>query len=226
MVSTGRITSLIALCLVSTIACGFSSWIYVENNKADAGIVDVNVGNITSNSSATIIFKKAELFTFGKYGFAHEEEIIIDGKPKTITYFDYNYSISSLWEINTKDNQAFTYEIGEDHNQTFDFLLNSGKLTIAAYSNYDGDTGLLSNPITGASSTFSKYTKLSSITYNLSLSKSDAYQYVKIDYQNTASIPEGSDFNTTVFTPATTAIDFRGDVQVVTFSFNLNKVVS
>lgn len=46
MISKWRITSLIGLCIVSTLTCGFSSWIYVVNNKADVGDIDVNVGNI------------------------------------------------------------------------------------------------------------------------------------------------------------------------------------
>lgn len=46
MISKWRIASLIGLCIVSTLTCGFSSWIYVVNNKADVGDIDVNVGNI------------------------------------------------------------------------------------------------------------------------------------------------------------------------------------
>ncbi len=46
MISKWRIASLIGLCLVSTLTCGFSSWIYVVNNKFDVGDIDVNVGKI------------------------------------------------------------------------------------------------------------------------------------------------------------------------------------
>ena len=116
MISKWRIASLIGLCLVSTLTCGFSSWIYVVNNKADVGDIDVNVGNITTNSTATIVFQNAELFSFNKYGFAHEEEITVDdhNNKQTIAYFDYSYSISSLWKVSTKDTQSFKYEIREE----------------------------------------------------------------------------------------------------------------
>lgn len=222
MISKWRIASLIGLCLVSTLTCGFSSWIYVANNGADVGDIDVNVGNITTNSTATIIFKKAKIFSFSKYGFAHEEEITVDDHNKqTIAYFDYSYSISSLWKVSTKDTQSFKYEIDEEYNGSCNFLPNSGALTINSYSTYNESTGALSDALTGATSSNTGSTS-GSITYTLTLPQSSSYQYVKLEYKNIVSVPEGSDFDATVFTPATTQIDKRGNVQVVTFSFLLN----
>lgn len=222
MISKWRIASLIGLCLVSTLTCGFSSWIYVANNKVDVGDIDVNVGNITTNSTATIIFQNAELFSFNKYGFAHEEEITFDDHNKqTIAYFDYSYSISSLWKVSTKDTQSFKYEIDEEYNGSCNFLPNSGALTINSYSTYNESTGALSDALTGATSSNTGSTS-GSITYTLTLPQSSSYQYVKLEYKNIVSVPEGSDFDATVFTPATTQIDKRGNVQVVTFSFLLN----
>lgn len=222
MISKWRIASLIGLCLVSTLTCGFSSWIYVANNGADVGDIDVNVGNITTNSTATIVFQNAKLFSFNKYGFAHEEEITFDDHNKqTIAYFDYSYSISSLWKVSTKDAQTFKYEIDEEYNGSCNFLPKSGALTINSYSTYNESTGVLSDALSGATSSNTGSTS-GSITYTLTLSQSSSYQYVKLEYKNIVSVPEGSDFDTTVFTPATTQIDKRDNVQVVTFSFLLN----
>lgn len=222
MISKWRIASLIGLCLVSTLTCGFSSWIYVVNNNVDVGDIDVNVGNITTNSTATIVFQKAELFSFNKYGFAHEEEITFDDHNKqTIAYFDYSYSISSLWKVSTKDTRPFKYEISEEYNGSCNFLPGSGTMTISSYSTFNESTGVLSDALTGAKSSNIGSTS-GSITYSLTLPQSSSYQYVKLEYKNIVSVPKNSDFDATVFTPATTQIDKRDNVQVVTFSFLLN----
>lgn len=223
MISKWRIASLIGLCLVSTLTCGFSSWIYVVNNKVDVGDIDVNVGNITTNSTATIVFQKAELFSFNKYGFAHEEEITIDDHNKqTITYFDYSYSISSLWKVSTKDTQSFKYEISEEYNGSCNFLSGSGTFTISSYSTYNESTGALSNLLTGARLSNTSPTS-GSITYTLTLPQSASYQYVMLEYKNTFTIEKNSSFEAAVFTPATTQL-FHEKPKVVTFSFLLNKV--
>ena len=222
MISKWRIASLIGLCLVSTLTCGFSSWIYVINNKADVGDIDVNVGNITTNSTATIVFQNAELFSFNKYGFAHEEEITFDDHNKqTIAYFDYSYSISSLWKVSTKDTQSFKYEISEEYNGSCNFLPKSGTLTINSYSTYNESTGVLSDALTGATSSNTGSTS-GSITYTLTLPQSVSYQYVMLEYKNTFTIAKESSFEATVFIPATTQV-FHNEPQIVTFSFLLNK---
>ena len=223
MISKWRIASLIGLCIVSTLTCGFSSWIYVANNGADVGDIDVNVGNITTNSTATIVFQKAELFSFNKYGFAHEEEITIDDHNKqTIAYFDYSYSISSLWKVSTKDTQSFKYEISEEYNGSCNFLPGSGTFTISSYSTYNESTGALSDLLTGARLSNTSPTS-GSITYTLTLPQSASYQYVMLEYKNTVTIPKDSSFEATVFTPATTQVAHEKK-QIVTFSFSLNKV--
>lgn len=222
MISKWRIASLIGLCLVSTLTCGFSSWIYVVNNKVDVGDIDVNVGNITTNSTATIVFQNAELFSFNKYGFAHKEEITFDDHNKqTIAYFDYSYSISSLWKVSTKDSQTFQYEIDEIYNG-YEFLPKTGTLTVNSYSTYNETTGALSDLLTGAkSSTAVPIT--GTIAYSLTLPQSASYQYVMLEYKNTVTIPKDSSFEATVFTPATTQVAHEKK-QIVTFSFSLNKV--
>ena len=224
MISKWRIASLIGLCLVSTLTCGFSSWIYVVNNKADVGDIDVNVGNITTNSTATIVFQNAELFSFNKYGFAHEEEITVDdhNNKQTIAYFDYSYSISSLWKVSTKDTQSFKYEISEEYNGSCNFLPKSGTLTINSYSTYNESTGALSDALTGATSSNTGSTS-GSITYTLKLPQSVSYQYVMLEYKNTFTIAKESSFEASVFTPATTQTDKHNNTKVVTFSFLLNK---
>lgn len=224
MISKWRIASLIGLCLVSTLTCGFSSWIYVVNNKVDVGDIDVNVGNITTNSTATIVFQNAELFSFNKYGFAHEEEITIDDHNKqTIAYFDYSYSISSLWKVSTKDTQSFKYEISEEYNGSCNFLPGSGTFTISSYSTYNESTGALSDLLTGARLSNTSPTS-GSITYTLTLPQSASYQYVMLEYKNTFIIEKNSSFDATVFTPATTQTDDHNNTKIVTFSFLLNKV--
>ena len=224
MISKWRIASLIGLCLVSTLTCGFSSWIYVVNNKVDVGDIDVNVGNITTNSTATIVFQKAELFSFNKYGFAHEEEITFDDHNKqTIAYFDYSYSISSLWKVSTKDTQSFKYEISEEYNGSCNFLPGSGTFTISSYSTYNESTGALSDLLTGARLSNTSPTS-GSITYTLTLPQSASYQYVMLEYKNTFIIEKNSSFDATVFTPATTQTDDHNNTKIVTFSFLLNKV--
>lgn len=222
MISKWRIASLIGLCIVSTLTCGFSSWIYVVNNKTDVGDIDVNVGNITTNSTATIVFQNAELFSFNKYGFAHEEEITFDDHNKqTIAYFDYSYSISSLWKVSTKDTQTFKYEISEEYNGSCNFLPGSGTMTISSYSTYNESTGALSDPLTDARSSNAAPTS-GSITYTLTLPKFVSYQYVMLEYKNTFTIEKNSSFEAAVFTPATTQL-FHEKPKVVTFSFLLNK---
>ena len=224
MISKWRIASLIGLCIVSTLTCGFSSWIYVVNNKVDVGDIDVNVGNITTNSTATIVFQNAKLFSFNKYGFAHEEEITVDdhNNKQTIAYFDYSYSISSLWKVSTKDTQSFKYEISEEYNGSCNFLPKSGTLTINSYSTYNESTGALSDALTGATSSNTGSTS-GSITYTLKLSQSVSYQYVMLEYKNTFTIAKESSFEATVFTPATTQVGQVHGAQIVTFSFLLNK---
>lgn len=233
MISKWRIASLIGLCIVSTLTCGFSSWIYVVNNKADVGDIDVNVGNITTNSTATIVFQNAKLFSFNKYGFAHEEEITVDNhnNKQTITYFDYSYSISSLWRVSTKDTRNFKYEIDEEYSGFCNFLPSSGTLTVSSYSTYNESTGALSDALGEARSSYnSSYfdSKSGSITYTLELPHSVSYQYVMLEYKNKAAIEKDSSFEATVFTPATTQVDSTHkppQQQIVTFSFLLNKKV-
>ncbi len=221
MISRWRIVSVISLCLVSTLACGFSTWVWSENNKADAGEIDVSVGNVTTNSEATIVFQKASLFTFGKYGFAHQETIRLNDEDQEITYFDYSYSISTIWKVSTKDTTSFTYQIGQTYNGSFNFLpKDNASMTVQSYSKYENE--VLSDALSGASASYTSYTS-GSITYSLTLPSSSSYQYVEMKYSNTATIESGKDFNTTVFTPATTQVD-HNKTQVVTFSFILNKV--
>ena len=226
MISKWRIASLIGLCIVSTLTCGFSSWIYVVNNNADVGDIDVNVGNITTNSTATIVFQNAELFSFNKYGFAHEEEITVDdhNNKQTIAYFDYSYSISSLWKVSTKDTQSFKYEISEEYNGSCNFLPESGTLTVSSYSTYNESTGALSDALTGASvSHIGTTTGSITCTLTFNLPQSVSYQYVMLEYKNTFTIAKESSFEASVFTPSTTQTDKHTNTKVVTFSFLLNK---
>lgn len=237
MISKWRIASLIGLCIVSTLTCGFSSWIYVVNNKADVGDIDVNVGNITTTSTATIVFKKAKLFSFNKYGFAHEEEITIDDHHKqTITYFDYSYSISTVWQINPTTVTSFKYRTTQKYASSYDFISCSAsdtdkKCTVTSYAQFDLETftgsGTGSDP-TKLTIAFEKKIKTptNSLDFTLNIPQSTATQYILITYQNVVTDTDLSDtdFETKVFNGSINRKDEHGNTVPVTFDFTLNKV--
>ena len=169
--------------------CGFSSWIYVVNNKADVDDIDVNVGNITTNSTATIVYKKAKLFSFNKYGFAHQEEIIVDGRKQTITYFDYSYSISTIWQINPTTVTSFKYHTTQKYASSYDFISYSAldtnkKCTMTSYAQFDLNTftgnGTDSNPRIASIKKIMNPTN--SLDFTLTIPQSAATQYILITY--------------------------------------------
>ena len=235
MISKWRIASLIGLCIVSTLTCGFSSWIYVVNNKADVGDIDVNVGNITTNSTATIVYKKAKLFSFNKYGFAHQEEIIVDGRKQTITYFDYSYSISTVWQINPTAVTSFKYRTTQKYASSYDFISYSDsdtnkKCTVTSYAQFDLKTFTGS----GTSSedqekptiaSIKKIMKPNSLDFTLNIPQSTATQYILITYQNVVTDTDLSDtdFETKVFNGSINGNDGHGNTVPVTFDFTLDK---
>lgn len=229
MVSTGRITSLIALCLVSTIACGFSSWIYVENNKADAGNVDVNVGNVETITTTSIVYLDQEgtAFSFNKYGFVHEKTITVRKEQKSVYYIDNSYSLRSVWKVDSTKCPSLTYEISQKYNngskKTFDFLPKEGTFTINSYSSYDKTTRGLSGEVSGAFSTY-KTNTTQSLTYTLTLPTSPTYQYLELIYSNTATYK--TSFEQDVYIPSTTSTDDHNQKQNVIFTFKLDKAGS
>lgn len=232
MISKWRIASLIGLCLVSTLTCGFSSWIYVVNNNVDVGDIDVNVGNITTNSTATIIFKKAKIFSFNKYGFAHEEEITIDDHNKqTITYFDYSYSISTVWQINPTTVTNFVYRTTQKYASSYDFISYSdsntnNKCTVTSYSQFDLDTFTGSGTGSNPTIAFKKKipTPTNSLDFTLMIPQSTATQYIMITYQNTVTGLSSAEFESKVFNGSINRDDGHGNIVPVTFDFTLNKV--
>lgn len=234
MISKWRIASLIGLCIVSTLTCGFSSWIYVVNNKADVGDIDVNVGNITTTSTATIVYKKAKLFSFNKYGFAHEEEITVDKHNKTITYFDYNYSISTVWQINPTTVTSFKYRTTQKYASSYDFISCSAsdtnkKCTVTSYAQFDLET-FTGSGTTGSNPTIAFKNKMmnptNSLDLTLTIPQSTATQYILITYQNVVTDTDLSDtdFETKVFNGSINRDDGHGNTVPVTFDFTLNKV--
>ncbi len=231
MISKWRIASLIGLCLVSTLTCGFSSWIYVANNGADVGDIDVNVGNITTNSTATIIFKKAKIFSFNKYGFAHEEEILVNGHKQTITYFDYSYSISTVWQINPTTVTSFEYRTTQKYASSYDFISYSdsntnNKCTVTSYSQFDLDTFTGSGTGSNPTIAFKKKipTPTNSLDFTLTIPQSTATQYIMITYQNTVTGLSSAEFESKVFNGSINRNDGHGNTVPVTFDFTLNKV--
>ncbi len=233
MISKWRIASLIGLCLVSTLTCGFSSWIYVANNKADVGDIDVNVGNITTNSTATIVFQKAELFSFNKYGFAHEEEILVNGHKQTITYFDYSYSISTVWQINPTTVTSFEYRTTQKYASSYDFISYSDSdtnkkctCTVTSYAQFDLDNFIGSG--TGSNPTIAFKNKMmnptNSLDFTVTIPQSTATQYILITYQNVVTGLSDADFEKKVFNGSINRDDGHGNTVPVTFDFTLNKV--
>lgn len=231
MISKWRIASLIGLCLVSTLTCGFSSWIYVANNKADVGDIDVNVGNITTNSTATIVFQDAKLFSFNKYGFAHEEEIKVDGHNQTITYFDYSYSISTVWQINPTTVTSFEYRTTQKYASSYDFISYSdsntnNKCTVTSYAQFDLDnftgSGAGSNPTIAFKKKLPNPTNY--LDFTLTIPQSSATQYIMITYQNTVTGLSSAEFESKVFNGSINRNDGHGNTVPVTFDFTLNKV--
>lgn len=233
MISKWRIASLIGLCIVSTLTCGFSSWIYVVNNKVDVGDIDVNVGNITTNSTATIIYKKAKLFSFNKYGFAHEEEITVDdhNNKQTITYFDNSYSISTVWQINPTTVTSFKYRTTQKYAFSYDFISYSDsdtnkKCTVTSYAQFDLDTFTGSG--TGSNLTIASIKKImnptKSLDFTFTIPQSTATQYILITYQNVVTGLSDADFETKVFNGSINGNDGHGNTVPVTFDFTLDKV--
>lgn len=234
MISKWRIASLIGLCIVSTLTCGFSSWIYVVNNKADVGDIDVNVGNITTTSTATIVFQKAKLFSFNKYGFAHQEEIEVDKHRQTITYFDYSYSISTVWQINPTTVTSFKYRTTQKYASSYDFISYSDsdtnkKCTVTSYAQFDLKT-FTGSGTTGSNPTIAFKNKImhptNSLDFTLNIPQSTATQYILITYQNVVTDKDLSDtdFETKVFNGSINRDDGHGNTVPVTFDFTLNKV--
>ena len=231
MISKWRIASLIGLCIVSTLTCGFSSWIYVVNNKVDVGDIDVNVGNITTNSTATIVFQNAKLFSFNKYGFAHEEEILVNGHKQTITYFDYSYSISTVWQINPTTVTSFEYRTTQKYASSYDFISYSdsntnNKCTVTSYSQFDLDTFTGSGTGSNPTIAFKKKipTPTNSLDFTLTIPQSTATQYIMITYQNTVTGLSSAEFESKVFNGSINRNDGHGNTVPVTFDFTLNKV--
>lgn len=231
MISKWRISSLIGLCLVSTLTCGFSSWIYVANNKADVGDIDVNVGNITTNSNATIVFQNAELFSFNKYGFAHKEEILVNGHKQMITYFDYSYSISTVWQINPTTVTSFEYRATQKYASSYDFISYSdsntnNKCTVTSYSQFDLDTFTGSGTGSNPTIAFKKKipTPTNSLDFTLTIPQSTGTQYIMITYQNTVTGLSSAEFESKVFNGSINRDDGHGNTVPVTFDFTLNKV--
>lgn len=231
MISKWRIASLIGLCLVSTLTCGFSSWIYVVNNKVDVGDIDVNVGNITTTSTATIVFKKAKLFSFNKYGFAHQEEIEVDKHKQTITYFDYSYSISTVWQINPTTVTSFKYRTTQKYAFSYDFISYSDsdtnkKCTVTSYAQFDLNTFTSSE--TGSNITITSIKKImnptKSLDFTFTIPQSTATQYILITYQNVVTGLSEADFEAKVFNGSINGNDGHGNTVPVTFDFTLDKV--
>ena len=114
MVSRWRITALLSLCLVGTLACGFSSWIYSESISASTGEITVGVGDI--KSSASIVYQSCSTFTYGKSGILHQDE-------NGIEYFDYNFEIKSIWCVDTTIYSNLYYSI-----QQFGLIAHDGSI--------------------------------------------------------------------------------------------------
>ena len=96
MISRWRIITLSSLCLISTIACGFSAWVWTENNEPEVSI-DVEVGEVVQSS----------LFSnFSTTGFAYcnsgiEYNYMIVDYAKFSVDFDVDCTLASSSYVDT-----------------------------------------------------------------------------------------------------------------------------
>lgn len=230
MVSRWRITALLSLCLVGTLACGFSSWIYSESISASTGEITVGVGDIKTNADKVIFFQSATVSSVGKKGFRHDETVVLKENNKDVSYdvsyYDNNYEISSIWKIKPSSIVDFEYSITQNFKNGASYnLLSSAKaenLTATSYDSYDEASKKVGgNVISG--------TSVSNVTYgsdclsmNISVPKTESDQYLCITYKNTVSIPSDSDFETAVYDKIVSSIH---SIMSIDFDVALNKVV-
>ena len=115
MISRWRIITLSSLCIISTIACGFSAW--VSNPYSDVSI-DVEVGEVVSSEYAK--HKSTTGTPYASYGFYHED-ILED--TTNHSYYDYNATIKSSWSLNLSKmgTNSVSLLFSIQSNVTFDF---------------------------------------------------------------------------------------------------------
>ena len=115
MISRWRIITLSSLCIISTIACGFSAW--VSNPYSDVSI-DVEVGEVVSSEYAK--HKSTTGTPYASYGFYHED-ILAD--TTNHSYYDYNATIKSSWSLNLSKmgTNSVSLLFSIQSNVTFDF---------------------------------------------------------------------------------------------------------
>ena len=115
MISRWRIITLSSLCIISTIACGFSAW--VSNPYSDVSI-DVEVGEVVSSEYAK--HKSTTGTPYASYGFYHED-ILED--TTNHSYYDYNATIKSSWSLHLSKmgTNSVSLLFSIQSNVTFDF---------------------------------------------------------------------------------------------------------
>ena len=115
MISRWRIITLSSLCIISTIACGFSAW--VSTPRSDVSI-DVEVGEVVSSEYAK--HKSTTGTPYASYGFYHED-ILED--TTNHSYYDYNATIKSSWSLNLSKmgTNSVSLLFSIQSNVTFDF---------------------------------------------------------------------------------------------------------
>lgn len=209
MISRWRIITLSSLCIISTIACGFSAWVWTENNEPEVS-VDVEVGEVfddvvlldtskgTNNTGITC-------FSYCKDGFINNGEIDIN--------FGYLYlflkmncvSIRKLYG-NPSDTSAYTslylaselsFTPGDSSSFT---LINSNYLDTSKDVNSTYTVGSSSNQNSLAmSSSISKgVLSTSSNGFNKDHIATGQYVYVTMSYRFSIDYTI-TDFETTLF---------------------------
>lgn len=229
MVSRWRITTLLSLCLVGTIACGFSTWIWSESNSASTGEIEVGVGDIKTNEKNIIYFQEAKLFTLNRNGFEHQE-IMIDettGENIQTSYFDYQYQIESIWKIAPCSFTSFSYSIVQGFNpkltgsdKYYNYLkkTSSAKMEASVFLRYEN--GNLSQETSEKISIEEAYDENQfKLECGVEIPKTDVPQYVVFRYSDTISIPSGSSFEDMVYVPS---INVHNAVNCY-FDFSLNR---
>lgn len=199
MISKGKIASLLALCSLATLTCGFSAWIVSENNPSLTPDIDVKVGDVQSQG-CLISFVKGESFSMTKNGFSHEEVI----QEKQYTYYDRSFLISSTWEVSSFSNiNLLVYDISRDTTTTFPFFdTNYCEFTQTTYLSSSIQEKGTSIDATNEPSTFKSRTTISLDSFK------SKYEAVYLTFEFQGKIKESR----TTTDEKTVIIDFLRDV--------------
>ena len=227
MISRWRMTALLSLCLVGTIACGFSTWIWNESRSGSTGDIEVGVGDVKSNVNNVVYFQSAKVSDINKKGFRHDDTAIVKEENKDVTYdisyYSNDFEIQSIWKIKPSTLTSFEYSIIQNSNGAqFSFLDNvtAENITFASYDSYDEKSDKVIGNVVSGTSVSGVACQNGKLTMNLTIPALSMVQYLCLTYHNSAKIPDKSDFETAVYD---NVVSVHG-MSLISFDVSLNKV--